>query len=259
MSVAIKISHAVKKYGNNTVIPDLSLDIREGEFFTLLGPSGCGKTTLLRMIAGFNSIEGGDFYFNEKRINDVEPKDVYKRQGVQSTNPQTLREIRRRTDIGEIRRITARINSWHNIHQHLDLIAGLPWEGIESFRTSFNEVYGMEPEQLQLGFLKVLKGSHMAEMAESYGLVYSRRPPYEVLSTRWLCYEELLELKGVEEMVEIHYNSRQSVSYTHLDVYKRQVSYRAGVSWTGRRPEFARPLPADRDFRNRRHSWKSRR
>ena len=87
--------------------------------------------------------------------------------GVQSTNPQTLREIRRRTDIGEIRRITARINSWHNIHQHLDLIAGLPWEGIESFRTSFNEVYGMEPEQLQLGFLKVLKGSHMAEMAES--------------------------------------------------------------------------------------------
>ena len=131
--------------------------------------------------------------------------------GVQSTNPETLREIHRRTDIGEIRRITARINSWHNIHQHLDLIAGLPWEGIESFRTSFNEVYGMEPEQLQLGFLKVLKGSHMAEMAESYGLVYSRRPPYEVLSTRWLCYEELLELKGVEEMVEIHYNSRQFV------------------------------------------------
>ena len=131
--------------------------------------------------------------------------------GVQSTNPQTLREIRRRTDIGEIRRITARINSWHNIHQHLDLIAGLPWEGIESFRTSFNEVYGMEPEQLQLGFLKVLKGSHMAEMAESYGLVYSRRPPYEVLSTRWISYEELLELKGVEEMVEIHYNSRQFV------------------------------------------------
>ena len=72
----------------------------------------------------------------------------------------------------------------------------------------------MEPEQLQLGFLKVLKGSHMAEMAESYGLVYSRRPPYEVLSTRWISYEELLELKGVEEMVEIHYNSRQFVHTT---------------------------------------------
>ncbi|MBQ9987132.1 MAG: ABC transporter ATP-binding protein [Erysipelotrichales bacterium] len=73
MSVNIKIRDAVKKYGNNTIISDLSLDIKEGEFFTLLGPSGCGKTTLLRMIAGFNSIEGGDFYFNEKRINDMDP------------------------------------------------------------------------------------------------------------------------------------------------------------------------------------------
>ncbi len=131
--------------------------------------------------------------------------------GVQSTNPETLREIRRRTDIGRIGRITARINSWHNIHQHLDLIAGLPYEGLERFQESFNQVYEMEPEQLQLGFLKVLKGSYMAEMAESYGLVYSGRPPYEVLSTRWLSYGELLELKAVEEMVEIHYNSRQFV------------------------------------------------
>ena len=73
LSVSISIRHAVKKYGENVIIPDLSLEIREGEFFTLLGPSGCGKTTLLRMIAGFNSIEGGDFYFNEKRINDLDP------------------------------------------------------------------------------------------------------------------------------------------------------------------------------------------
>ena len=73
MSVAISIKNAVKRYGDSTIIPDLSLDIREGEFFTLLGPSGCGKTTLLRMIAGFNSIEGGDFYFNDKRINDLDP------------------------------------------------------------------------------------------------------------------------------------------------------------------------------------------
>jgi len=73
MSINIKINHALKKYGNNTIIPDLSLDIKPGEFFTLLGPSGCGKTTLLRMIAGFNSIEGGDFYFDEKRINDINP------------------------------------------------------------------------------------------------------------------------------------------------------------------------------------------
>ena len=73
MSVNIKIRDAVKKYGDNTIIADLSLDIKEGEFFTLLGPSGCGKTTLLRMIAGFNSIEGGDFFFNETRINDMDP------------------------------------------------------------------------------------------------------------------------------------------------------------------------------------------
>ena len=73
MSVNIKIRDAVKKYGDNTIIADLSLDIKEGEFFTLLGPSGCGKTTLLRMIAGFNSIEGGDFFFNDKRINDMDP------------------------------------------------------------------------------------------------------------------------------------------------------------------------------------------
>ena len=73
MSVCITINDAVKKYGDNTIISDLSLKVREGEFFTLLGPSGCGKTTLLRMIAGFNSIEGGDFYFNDKRINDIDP------------------------------------------------------------------------------------------------------------------------------------------------------------------------------------------
>ena len=73
MSVNIKIRDAVKKYGDNTIISDLSLDIKEGEFFTLLGPSGCGKTTLLRMIAGFNSIEGGDFYFGDTRINDMDP------------------------------------------------------------------------------------------------------------------------------------------------------------------------------------------
>ena len=73
MSVTITINHALKKYGQNTIIPDLNLEIKPGEFFTLLGPSGCGKTTLLRMIAGFNSIEGGDFFFNEKRINDLDP------------------------------------------------------------------------------------------------------------------------------------------------------------------------------------------
>ena len=129
--------------------------------------------------------------------------------GVQTTNTQTLEAIRRKTDLQEIQRITARIDQGRNVHQHLDLIAGLPYEGMDSFRRSFNDVYAMEPEQLQLGFLKVLKGSYMEEMASAYGLTYSYLPPYEVLSTRWLSYDGILELKEVEDMVEVYYNSRQ--------------------------------------------------
>lgn len=129
--------------------------------------------------------------------------------GVQSTNEKTLETIRRKTDIEEIRQITAAINSWHNIHQHLDLIAGLPWEDIESFKKSFNDVYKMEPEQLQLGFLKVLKGSYMEELIPDCDLLYSAAPPYEVLQTKWLSYGDVLELKDIEEMTEVHYNSRQ--------------------------------------------------
>ena len=129
--------------------------------------------------------------------------------GVQSTNEKTLEAIRRKTDIEEIRQITATINSWHNIHQHLDLIAGLPWEDLESFKKSFNDVYEMEPEQLQLGFLKVLKGSYMEELIPTCDLLYSAAPPYEVLCTKWLSYGDVLELKDIEEMTEVHYNSRQ--------------------------------------------------
>ena len=129
--------------------------------------------------------------------------------GVQSTNEKTLETICRKTDIEEIRQITATINSWHNIHQHLDLIAGLPWEDLESFKKSFNDVYEMEPEQLQLGFLKVLKGSYMEELIPDCDLLYSAAPPYEVLCTKWLSYGDVLELKDIEEMTEVHYNSRQ--------------------------------------------------
>ena len=129
--------------------------------------------------------------------------------GVQSTNPDTIREIRRKTDLNRLKSVVERIHGFGNIHCHLDLIAGLPYEGYESFRNSFNEVYGMKPDQLQLGFLKVLKGSYMAENAEAYGLVYSAKPPYEVLGTKWLDYESLLKLNGVEEMVEVYENSGQ--------------------------------------------------
>ena len=129
--------------------------------------------------------------------------------GVQSTNEKTLAEIHRKTDFEEITRKVKAVQKGENVHQHLDLIAGLPYENYESFGHSFNDVYALKPEQLQLGFLKVLKGSYMAEAAEGYGCVHKAKPPYEVLGTRWISYEEILKLKGVEEMVEVYYNSGQ--------------------------------------------------
>lgn len=129
--------------------------------------------------------------------------------GVQSTNTDTLREIRRVMDIEKLKQVVAALKAAHNVHIHLDLIAGLPYEDYDSFAHSFDDVYAMEPEQLQLGFLKVLKGSYMAKMAESYGLVYTDYAPYEVLYTNWLSFTEICRLKRIEEMVEIYYNSGQ--------------------------------------------------
>ena len=129
--------------------------------------------------------------------------------GVQSTNPQTIRAIRRTMDFRKLKGIVDQIHSFGNIHQHLDLIAGLPYEGYESFHKSFCDVYALRPEQFQLGFLKVLKGSHMMEMTEEYKILYKEREPYEVLSTAWLTYGEILRLKMVESMVEVYYNSGQ--------------------------------------------------
>ena len=129
--------------------------------------------------------------------------------GVQSTNPQTIRAIHRTMDFEKLTGIVNQIHSFQNIHQHLDLIAGLPYEDYDSFHKSFNDVYALHPQQLQLGFLKVLKGSHMKEMAQDYGIVYKEQEPYEVLGTKWLPYEDILRLKMVESMVEVYYNSGQ--------------------------------------------------
>lgn len=142
-------------------------------------------------------------------ISDMRPGLIQLEIGVQSTNEKTLAEIHRKTDFEEITRKVKAVQKGENVHQHLDLIAGLPYENYESFGHSFNDVYALKPEQLQLGFLKVLKGSYMAEAAEGYGCVHKAKPPYEVLGTRWLSYEEILKLKGVEEMVEVYYNSGQ--------------------------------------------------
>lgn len=129
--------------------------------------------------------------------------------GVQSTNPDTIKAIHRTMDFEKLKGIVDRIHSFGNIHQHLDLIAGLPYEDYDSFRHSFNDVYELKPQQLQLGFLKVLKGSHMMEMCREYGIVYKTQEPYEVLSTKWLDYDHVLKLKTVENMVEVYYNSGQ--------------------------------------------------
>lgn len=158
---------------------------------------------------------------NEEEIQLIEkmrPGLIQLEIGVQSTNERTIKEIRRTMKFSEVARIVKRINKGMNVHQHLDLIAGLPYEDIESFQKSFDDVYRLQPEQLQLGFLKVLKGSYMEEMKGAYGLVYKSRPPYEMLYTNWLSYHDILVLKMVEEMVEVYYNSGQ-FAYTlrHLE------------------------------------------
>lgn len=129
--------------------------------------------------------------------------------GVQSTNPETIRAIHRHMNLKKLEHCVNRVHSFRNIHQHLDLIAGLPYEDYDIFHQSFNDVYQMKPDQLQLGFLKVLKGSLMQKEAEGYGIVYKEKEPYEVLSTNWITYGEVLKLKMVESMVEVYYNSGQ--------------------------------------------------
>lgn len=129
--------------------------------------------------------------------------------GVQSANRETLKAVRRSTDLERLRSVVERIRDGKNIHQHLDLIAGLPFEDYESFGHSFDQVFALKPEQLQLGFLKVLKGAPMYEDARKYGIAYRSQPPYEVLFTPWLPFSDILRLKMIEEMVEIYYNSHQ--------------------------------------------------
>lgn len=177
--------------------------------------------------------------------------------GVQSTNPVTIREINRKMDLPKLRDRVERIREGKNIHQHLDLIAGLPGEDLESFRRSFNQVYAMRPHQLQLGFLKVLKGSSMEERAAEYGIVYRCRPPYEVLSTRWISYGDLLELKGVEEMVEVYYNSGQfartieALSEAFSDayaLYRGLAQYYQERGWKGQNHSRMKRLEILRQF-----------
>lgn len=142
--------------------------------------------------------------------------------GVQSTNEVTIKEIKRTMKLERVKEVVERVKSFGNIHQHLDLIAGLPYEDYDTFRQSFDEIYALQPNQLQMGFLKVLKGSYMFEHTKEYGILYHDNPPYEVLSTNWLSYDEVLKMKRIEEMLEVYYNSGQfeitmKVLGTHFD------------------------------------------
>ncbi len=129
--------------------------------------------------------------------------------GVQSVYPQTITAIHRTMNLEKLSQRVKQVKEGGNIHQHLDLIAGLPYEDYLTFQKSFDYVYRLKPDQLQLGFLKVLKGSAMFEDSKEHEIQYTQFPPYEVLSTRWMTYDEILELKKIEEMVEIYYNSGQ--------------------------------------------------
>ena len=146
-------------------------------------------------------------------ISDMRPGLIQLEIGVQSTNGDTIREIHRTMRLEEVYRAVNRVKAGKNIHQHLDLIAGLPFEDYQRFQKSFNDIYALHPQQLQLGFLKVLKGSYMYEHAQEYGLVYRSRPPYEVMASKWVSYDEMLEIRLVEEMLELHYNSGQFLTY----------------------------------------------
>ena len=142
-------------------------------------------------------------------ISDMRPGLIQLEIGVQSTNEVTIKEIHRTMKLERLKEVVKLIQSGNNIHEHLDLIAGLPYEDYDSFGRSFDEIYELKPNQLQLGFLKVLKGSYMFEHAAEYGIVYHDKPPYEVMSTKWLSFDDVIKIKRVEDMLEVYYNSGQ--------------------------------------------------
>ncbi len=177
---------------------------RAREIWTYIRDNDNGVTNFHFEIAG-DLLEEQDL----ELLSTLRPGLVQLEIGVQSSNPRTLQAVNRVTDLERLSRNVRKIHSFRNIHQHLDLIAGLPFEDFESFQRSFDFVYALEPDQLQLGFLKVLKGSPMEEQGKKWGFLWREDPPYEILSTPWIGYGEIRRLKTVESMVEIYYNTRQ--------------------------------------------------
>lgn len=155
--------------------------------------------------------------------------------GIQTTNNDTIKAVNRKTRLDEVFSKVQKLNSFGNIHLHLDLIVGLPYEDYVSFRQSFNDVYDLKPQQLQVGFLKLLKGSRIRTEADKYGYKFRNYPPYEVLSNDYLSYEEISRLKNIEDMVERFFNSgrfNKTVDYlikgffaSSFDFYEKLSAY----------------------------------
>lgn len=170
--------------------------------------------------------------------------------GVQSTNPQTIESINRNTNFEKLAMVVERIKGYRNIHQHLDLIAGLPHEDYNTFKKSFNDVYSMEPEKLQLGFLKLLKGSELRINKEKHGFKFIDKPPYEVLENNYIDYKDLLKLKVIEDLVERYGNEgnfKNSIDFLISNYYSTPFDFYEDFSiyWESR------------DYHTRAHSQKS--
>jgi radical SAM superfamily enzyme YgiQ (UPF0313 family) len=166
-------------------------------------------------------------------LKDVRPGLFQFEIGVQTTNPDTLKAIRRSGDFSKIKTVVERLASFGNIHLHLDLIAGLPFEGFESFKNSFNDVYALKPDNLQLGFLKLLKGTPIREEEVFHGYIYKNEPPYEVLANKYITFKEILHLKAMEEMLELYYNSHHfsySLDYIITNFYPGSASFYEDLS-----------------------------
>lgn len=147
---------------------------------------------------------------NQLKLLEKAPKGRFQFEvGVQTTNNEVLKNINRFVVFEDIKKQVVRLNKYGNIKQHLDLIAGLPGEDLKSFKKSFNDLYTIEPDEIQLGFLKILKGAPMKEEVDKWGIVHSPYTPYEILKTNDISYEEIILLKRVEEMVDKYYNSQK--------------------------------------------------
>ncbi|HEX3028675.1 MAG TPA: B12-binding domain-containing radical SAM protein [Clostridia bacterium] len=145
-------------------------------------------------------------------LSSIKPGKIQLEIGIQSTNESVHKAVARKTNIQKVLDSISALVAFRNMHIHVDLIAGLPFEDYESFKNSFNQVYGLKSDNLQLGFLKMLKGSRIREEADFHGYKFKSCPPYEVLENRYISYREMLELKGIEELVERYYNSGRFVS-----------------------------------------------